>query len=181
MQYAEGRNADTRYQRAADKKTEVSMNAGGAVVSIHIAPAGSAPVVSLAEIQAIVGKGLEGDRYYLATGTYSKTPGTGREVTLIEIEAIEALRREYQIDIDAAQTRRNIVTRGLGLNHLIDREFAVGEVVLRGTRLCEPCAHLERLTTKGVMRGLIHRGGLRADVVRGGTIRIGDVISTVSE
>ena len=149
----------------------------GAVLSIHIALAGAAPVISLGEIQAIAGKGLEGDRYYLKTGTYSKTPGTGREVTLIEIEAIEALRREYGIDIDAAQARRNIVTRGIALNHLINREFAVGEAVLCGARLCEPCAHLEKLTGKGVMRGLIHRGGLRADVVRGGIIRVGDTIS----
>jgi MOSC domain-containing protein YiiM len=157
------------------------MEARGTVLSIHIAPAGSAPVVSIAGIQAIAGKGLEGDRYYFETGTYSKTPGSGREVTLIEIEVIEALRREYEIDIDAVQARRNIVTRGAALNHFIDREFEVGEAVLRGTRLCEPCAHLEKLTTKGVMRGLIHRGGLRADVVRGGLIRVGDTISTASQ
>ena len=149
----------------------------GAVSSIHIALAGTAPVISLGEIQAIAGKGLEGDRYYLKTGTYSKTPGSGRQVTLIETESIEALRREYGVDIDAAQARRNIVTRGIALDHLIDREFAVGEGVLRGARLCEPCAHLEKLSIEGVMRGLIHRGGLRADVIRGGIIRIGDVIS----
>ena len=153
------------------------MNARGAVVSLHIAPAAAASIISLGEVQAIAGQGLEGDRYYLKTGTYSKIPGSGREVTLIEIEAIEALRREYRIDIDAAQARRNIVTRGVALNHLIDREFTVGDVVLRGTRLCDPCAHLEKLTVKGVMRGLIHRGGLRAEVLRGGMIRIGDVIS----
>jgi MOSC domain-containing protein YiiM len=157
------------------------MNARGAVLSIHIALAGTAPVISVGEIQAVVGKGLEGDRYFLQTGTYSKTPGSGRAVTLIEIEAIEALGRDYGIDIDAAQARRNIVTRGVALNHLIDREFALGDAVLRGTRLCDPCAHLEKLTVKGVMRGLIHRGGLRAEVIRGGIIRIGDVIGTASE
>lgn len=153
------------------------MKVRGSVVSIHVAPAGSTPVVSVEEIQAIAGKGLEGDRYFRKTGSYSKTPGSGREVTFIEIEAIEALQREYQIDIDAAQARRNIVTRGVALNHLVDREFAVGEVVLRGTRLCEPCSHLEKLTVKGAMRGLIHRGGLRADIVRGGFIRVGDEIA----
>jgi MOSC domain-containing protein YiiM len=157
------------------------MTARGSVLSIHIALAGSAPVVSVSEIQAIAGKGLEGDRYYLKTGTYSKTPGSGREVTLIEIEAIEGLRREYEIAIDAAQARRNIVTRGIALNHFIDREFAVGEAVFRGARLCEPCAHLEKLTVKGVRRGLIHRGGLRAAVVHGGIIRVGDMISAKSE
>jgi MOSC domain-containing protein YiiM len=102
-------------------------------------------------------------------------------VTLIEVEAIEALRREYGIEIDAAQARRNIVTRGLALNQLIDQEFAVGDSLLRGTRLCDPCAHLEKLTVKGIMRGLIHRGGLRADVLRGGIIRVGDVIGAASE
>jgi len=157
------------------------MTARGSVLSIHIALAGCAPMVSVREIQAIAGKGVEGDRYYLKTGTYSKTTGTGREVTLIEIEAIEALGREYGIEIDAAQARRNIVTRGVALNHFIDREFAVGEAMFRGTRLCEPCARLEKLTVKGVMRGLIHRGGLRADIVRGGLIRVGDTISTGSE
>jgi MOSC domain-containing protein YiiM len=157
------------------------MTVRGTVLSIHIAPAGSAPIISIGDIQAIAGKGLEGDRYFRKTGSFSKTPGSGREVTLIEIEAIEALKREYQIDIDAGQARRNIVTRGVALNHFIDREFAIGEVVLRGTRLCDPCAHLEKLTVKGTMRGLIHRGGLRADIVLGGVIRVGDVISATSE
>jgi MOSC domain-containing protein YiiM len=153
----------------------------GTVLSIHIASSGSAPIISIGEIQAIAGKGLEGDRYFRKSGSFSKTPGSGREVTLIEIEAIEALQREYQIDIDAAQARRNIVTQGVALNHLIDREFAIGEVVLRGTRLCDPCSHLEKLTVKGTMRGLMHRGGLRADIVRGGMIRVGDTISAASE
>ena len=157
------------------------MSVRGTVLSIYIAPAGEAPTVSVGEIQAIAGKGLEGDRYFRKTGSFSKTPGSGREVTLIELEAIEALTREYQIDIDPGQARRNIVTRGVALNHLIDREFAVGEVVLRGTRLCDPCSHLEKLTVKGIMRGLIHRGGLRADIVRGGMIRVGDTISAAGE
>jgi MOSC domain-containing protein YiiM len=95
---------------------------------------------------------------------------------LIEIEAIEALRRDYDIDIAPGLSRRNIVTRGVALNHLVEREFTVGEVILRGTRLCEPCSHLERLTRRGVLRGLIHRGGLRAEIVSGGMIQIGDGI-----
>jgi MOSC domain-containing protein YiiM len=156
------------------------MSFTGNVVSIHIAPAAGAPMSAVAEIRVIAGKGLEGDRYFRKTGSYSKTPGSGREVTLIEIEAIDALQREYRIDIDPGQARRNIVTRGVALNHLIDREFSVGDVVVRGTRLCDPCSHLEKLTVKGTLRGLIHRGGLRADIVRGGTIRIEDPIKTSS-
>jgi MOSC domain-containing protein YiiM len=96
---------------------------------------------------------------------------------LIEIEAIEALKREKDITLVPAASRRNLVTRGVPLNHLVGREFRVGPVRLLGTRLCEPCAYLEGLTQKGVLAGLIHRGGLRADIVAGGTIRVGDLVS----
>ena len=97
-------------------------------------------------------------------------------MTLIEIEAIDGLKRDYEVQLDPGQSRRNIVTRGIALNHLVEQEFRIGDVVLRGTRLCEPCAHMEKLTVKGAMRGLIHRGGLRAEIVKGGTIRVGDRI-----
>lgn len=146
------------------------------VIAIHIASTGAAPARPVATVRAIAGKGLEGDRYCSKLGTYSNEPGSGREVTLIEIEAIEALRKDYDVLLEAGQSRRNIVTRGVALNHLVEREFRIGEVVLRGTRLCEPCAHLEKLTVTGAMRALIHRGGLRADIVKGGTIKVGDRI-----
>ena len=128
--------------------------------------------------RAVPGQGLEGDRYFSKLGTYSNEPGSGRELTLIEIEAVEALKRDYRIELDAGRVRRNIVTRGIPLNHLVAKEFKIGDVVLRGTRLCEPCAHMEKLTVKGAIRGLIHRGGLRAEIVKGGTIRVGDVIES---
>jgi MOSC domain-containing protein YiiM len=148
----------------------------GKVVSIHLAPVAAAPMISVMEIQAVTGKGLQGDRYFNKLGTYSNDPGSGREVTLIEIEALEALRREYQVELEPDQSRRNIVTRNVALNHLVDKEFKIGTAIMRGTRLCEPCAHLERLSVKGSMRGLIHRGGLRAEVVQSGTIRAADRI-----
>ena len=132
---------------------------------------------SVTNARAVVGRGLEGDRYFNKAGTYSNDPGSGRDITLIEIEAIEALRRDYQIELDPSQARRNIVTQGVALNHLVDREFKIGDVILRGTRLCDPCSHLEKLTRKGVMRGLIHRGGLRAEIISDGTLRPGDTIS----
>jgi len=132
---------------------------------------------SVTNARAVVGKGLEGDRYFNKAGTYSNDPGSGRDITLIEIEAIEALRRDYEIELEPSQARRNIVTQGVALNHLVDREFKIGEVILRGTRLCDPCSHLEKLTRKGVMRGLIHRGGLRAEIISDGTLRPGDTIS----
>ena len=146
------------------------------VVSIHTATVGAGPMRSVPNAQVVVGRGLEGDRYYSKLGTYSNQPGSGRDVTLIEIEAIEGLKSDYQVQLDPAQSRRNIVTRGVALNHLVEQEFRIGDVILRGTRLCEPCAHMEKLTVKGAMRGLIHRGGLRAEIVKGGMIRVGDTI-----
>jgi MOSC domain-containing protein YiiM len=101
-------------------------------------------------------------------------------VTLIESEALEALKRDYGVDIDRAQARRNIVTRAVALNHLVGREFTVGEARLYGTRLCDPCAHLESLSARGARRGLVHRGGLRAEVVSGGMIRVGDPVTALS-
>ncbi len=148
----------------------------GTVIAIHIAPAGAAPMRSVTNAQVVVGRGVEGDRYYSKLGTYSNQPGSGRDVTLIEIEAIDGLKRDYEVQLDPGQSRRNIVTRGIALNHLVEQEFRIGDVVLRGTRLCEPCAHMEKLTVKGTMRGLIHRGGLRAEIIKGGTIRVGDRI-----
>lgn len=132
---------------------------------------------TLDQVESVAGRGLVGDRYFAGIGTYSNNPGSGRHVTLIEIEAIEGLQRDYDVEITPSQSRRNIVTRDVALNHLVDREFLVGAVRLRGARLCEPCAHLESLSARGALRGLIHRGGLRADIITGGTIRIGDPIA----
>lgn len=154
------------------------MSHKGKVVAIYITPRGGAPMVEVSTVRAVTGKGLEGDRYADGLGTYSAQPGTGREVTLIEVETIESLAREYDVEMGPAETRRNLVTLGLPLNHLVGREFRVGDVTLRGTRLCEPCNHLETLTRPGVRRGLIHRGGLRAEIINGGVIRAGDAATT---
>ena len=148
----------------------------GTVVSIHITATAKGPMASVNEVRAVPGKGLEGDRYFSQIGTYSTAPGLGRDVTLIEIEAIEALKRDYGIELPLADSRRNIVTRGVPLNHLVGREFKLGNVTLRGIRLCEPCSHLETLSQTGAQRGLIHRGGLRTHILSGGTIRVGDPV-----
>ena len=157
----------------------------GNVISIHIAPQASAPMQLITEVRAFPGRGLEGDRYFSGTGFHSKKASHGgREVTLIEIETVETLFRGVHnaagerlgIKLAAADARRNIATSGVPLNHLVDREFWVGAVLMRGTRLCEPCKHLEDLTQRGVMSGLIHRGGLRAQIVSEGVIRVGDAV-----
>lgn len=149
----------------------------GTVVSIHIATAATKPVVSLEKAHAVPGKGLEGDRYFNETGTFStQLPGPDHELTLIEIENVEALKREYGVELAPSETRRNIVTHGISLNDLVGRNFRVGEVTLRGIRLCEPCSHLAKLTQQQVLHGLVHKGGLRAQVLTDGIIYIGDAV-----
>ena len=148
----------------------------GTVVSINIAHAGGEPMESLGEARAVVGRGLEGDRYFEKQGSFSNNPGTGREVTLIESEAIDALERDYDVSLEYKDARRNIVTRGVALNHLVGKEFRVGDVAMRGVRLNEPCNHLASLTNEKVKPGLVHRGGLRAEILNDGIIRVGDAV-----
>src|SRR5437588_3442541 len=148
----------------------------GTVISINIAAEAEAPMQSVEEVRAVPGQGLEGDRYFDHKGTFSK-PQPGRELTLIEAEAIEALRSEFQVEYDLSASRRNLVTRGVPLNHLVGKEFWIGEVKARGLRLCEPCAHLQRLSHPKVLPGLVHRGGLRAQILSEGTIRVGMIVS----
>jgi len=108
-------------------------------------------------------------------GTFSK-PLPDRELTLIEAEAIEAVKHEYDFELAPGDARRNVVTRGVALNHLVGREFQIGDVKIRGIRLCEPCKHLQRLTGRDVILGLTHRGGLRAQILTEGTIHVGDPV-----
>jgi MOSC domain-containing protein YiiM len=147
------------------------------LISIFLAPAPAAPMREVPEAEAEVGLGLRGDRYAAGAGTFSRTVGSGRHVTLIEIEALDAARRDYDVALAPALTRRNLVVAGVALNHLIGRELTIGEVRLVGKRLCEPCDHLEALAgVAGARKALIHRGGLRCEIVRGGTLRPGDAI-----
>lgn len=152
----------------------------GEVVSVHIAPVAGEPMVEVAQAQALAGRGLAGDRYAEGVGTYSRKQGPDREVTLIEMEAIEALARDCGIRLDAGQSRRNIVTRGVPLNHLVDADFRVGAVRMRGVRLNEPCRYFENLLgIEGLFHALWNRSGLNARILGEGAIRAGDVIRRV--
>jgi len=144
------------------------------VEAIFITAVPATPLHAVDRVVAITGVGLEGDR----NAKHDADPGAKPEhVTLIEAEAIEAVSRDCGIELAPNETRRNIVTRGVALNHLVGREFTVGGGRLRGVELCEPCAHLEKLTRKGVCAALIHRGGLRCAIVEGGEIRVGDGVT----
>jgi hypothetical protein len=150
----------------------------GRVEALALAPAAEAPMRLVDQAMARAGRGLEGDRYAAGAGTFSDARARGHDLTLIEAEALDDLvLPSGALAPEAA--RRNVVTRGIDLDALVGRRFRVGEVVCAGRRPCEPCAHLERLTEPGTLRGLVHRGGLRADVLTGGTIRLGDPVTPV--
>jgi MOSC domain-containing protein YiiM len=130
---------------------------------------------ALREAKLVAGQGLDGDRYKLGTGTYSPRPDI-REATLIESEALEALARDYGVELLPHEHRRNLTTRGVPLNHLVGRRFRVGTCLLEGGRLNVPCQYLEDLVGKKVFKPLMHRSGLNCRILDGGTIRLGDAI-----
>ena len=151
----------------------------GKVLSIQVAANRTDKLRNVKQIKAIEGMGLEGDRYYNRTGTYSEKHDESREATFIETEALEALAKDYKVELKDTESRRNISTRGVALNHLVGKEFKVGEAVFRGIRLCEPCTHLEEVSGKPARKGLIHRGGLRAQIVKSGMIQVGDEVESL--
>lgn len=146
----------------------------GKLVAIYVGPEKGRPLRKQADARLVPGLGIAGDRYG-DDGSHNTRP-TGTQITLIEREAVEAAVRDCGVVLTAEEARRNLLTEGVPLNHLVGHEFQVGETRLRGVRLCEPCEHLEKLTRPGIREALLHRGGLRADVVTGGTIRPGDLI-----
>ena len=149
----------------------------GTVTHIFTTPVAVRSLESRTEVRAVPGLGLDGDRYYNQCGTFSEDDSNhDRELTLIQIEHIEGLKDSLGIELVPSEARRNIVTRGIALNDLVGSEFSVGAVKLRGIRLCEPCAHMEELAGKRVLQGLVHKGGLRAQIIEGGLIKVGDSV-----
>ena len=153
----------------------------GDILAIYVGPTPGAPMLAVDEVAAVEGAGLDGDRYGTAEGKRGRRGDpSSREVTLIESEAIAAAAVEGGFELGLGEPRRNLVTRGVALSHLVGRDFEVGEVRLHGVKLAEPCKHLEDLTGKKLRKPLVHRGGLRARIVRGGIIRVGDPVSTTT-
>ena len=143
----------------------------GQVEAIHTSAAKGARCEPAERVTAVAGRGLEGDRKF---GDHAE--GSGKDLTLIAAEGLEALEREHGIHLGPGESRRQVTTRGIDVNALVGRRFKVGPVEAVGIELCEPCNHLEKLTQPGVMRGLVHRAGINADVVAGGEIAIGDTV-----
>jgi MOSC domain len=152
---------------------------GGRLEGICIAAAASAPMRTLESAELVAGVGIVGDRYAAGVGFYSPRPTEpgAREVTLIEAEALDWVASEHNITLQPSQHRRNLTTRGIRLGELLGQRFRVGSVLLEGVKDCPPCEHLEQLAGKSVLKPLVDRGGLRARVVEGGTIRVGDAVA----
>jgi MOSC domain-containing protein YiiM len=147
----------------------------GVLEAIYISPVAGVLPQSVPHARALAGRGLEGDRYASGIGTFSVNKGR-RDVTLIEAEALEQFVRDSHHPLAPAQSRRNLITRGVRLNDLVGVDFFVGNVALRGLRLCEPCFHLAQLTAMPVLPGLVHQGGLYAEILEEGALTVGDSI-----
>lgn len=152
------------------------MSDAGELLHIHISSSAGEAMREVDHALLVAGVGIDGDRYATGLGHYSKIPDI-REITLIEIETLEALARDHDLRMDPAEHRRNLTTRGVALNHLVGRRFLVGDVVLEGGRLNTPCVYLDGLLGREVYKPLIHRSGLNCRIVTGGTIKRGDSIS----
>ena len=162
------------------QRQQVAADLRGTVEGLAVAPAAEAPMQLLEAARAWAGRGLDGDRYAAGTGTFSSRGGRrpGYDLTLIAAEVLDELAAVGQ-PLDFAGTRRNVLTRGIDVNALVGRRFRIGDVLCEGHRLCEPCVHLDRLSGPGILRPLIHRGGLRADVLSDGEIRPGMPVVSV--
>jgi MOSC domain-containing protein YiiM len=142
----------------------------GRVEGIYVTPEHGELPEPVESVRALAGRGLEGNRYF-----FDAAP-PGRAVTLIAAEAVETMERDHGIALEARATRRNVVTRGIDVNALVGKRFRIGEVECEGVELCEPCKHLESMTRPGVITGLVHRGGLNADILSDGEISVGDAV-----
>tara|TARA_B100000315_G_scaffold260173_1_gene319702 strand:+ start:5271 stop:5747 length:477 start_codon:yes stop_codon:yes gene_type:complete len=153
----------------------------GKILSLHSCAGKEQPLHSPDQLVCLAGVGIEGDRYALGTGTYSERPEEGRQFTLFENETLAALARDWDIELKPDQTRRNAITQGVPLNHLVGRKFRVGpDVVLEGMRLSVPCKYLEDLVEiKSLFKALINRSGLNCRILTGGTVSKGDLIKPV--
>ena len=153
----------------------------GRIEAIWIAPVRRRPLVPVTTVRAVPGRGLEGDRYFLGCGSLSRWPSAARAVSFVEREALDAVLSEHGIDLRDGRSRRNVETAGVVLAELKGRRFRIGTALFHGALACQPCTYLERLTAAGAFAALKGRGGLRAEVLEGGIITIGDAVEMVGE
>lgn len=145
---------------------------------LHVTPRAFLPMRAMPSLTLVAGKGIEGDRYMIGReeGFYSHKPEDGRQVTLFELETLEALQRDHRIELGPHEHRRNVTVEGVPLNHLVGRRFWLGETLLEATRLSIPCRHIEEITGKAIFDPLINRSGLNCRILQGGVVKLGDTL-----
>jgi MOSC domain-containing protein YiiM len=150
----------------------------GFVRFLHITPRAFLPMRAMPAITLVAGKGIEGDRYMIGReeGFYSHKPEEGRQVTLFELETLIALKRDANIELGPQEHRRNVTVEGVPLNHLVGQRFWLGETLVEATRLSIPCRHIEEITGKAIFDPLINRSGLNCRILKGGVIKVGDLV-----
>ena len=154
------------------------MIATGIVVALFTVDRRAAPMKKVEQLYALAGRGIEGDRYFLSTGTYSKSPEPGRQVTLIKSEVLESLKNKLEINVKPEESRRNILTQGIEIYDLIGTEFYVGTVRLRAHRITQPCLYLEKLLDQpGLYKELWDKGGISCEILSDGVIKERDIIT----
>ena len=154
----------------------------GSVVALFTTDRMSAPMKKMEELNALAGQGIEGDRYFLGTGTYSKSPQPGRQITLIKSEVLDWLKDKFEITVKPEECRRNVLTRGIEINDLIGTEFFVGPVRLRAHRITQPCLYLENLLDQpGLYKALWDNGGISCEILSDGVIKEGDTITSAPD
>jgi MOSC domain-containing protein YiiM len=160
------------------EQSQVATSWQGIVRFLHKTPRAFLPMRSFPTLELIEGRGIEGDRYLVGheTGFYSHKPDEGRQITLFEMETLEALRRDHGVELFPGEHRRNVTVEGVPLNHLVGRRFRLGETIVEATRLSTPCRHIEEILGKAVFDPLINRSGLNCKIIVGGTLRVGDVV-----
>jgi len=153
----------------------MSTEATPLVVGLFVAPATGAPIEPRDDVLLVAGAGVAGDRYAMKRGYWSDPKWPDQELTFVEAEVAEAL------SIESGALRRNVVVRGVRLDELIGARFTLGEALIEGVRPCDPCAHIEQVNARpGLLKELAGRGGLRARIVRGGRVRVGDALTVVA-
>ena len=163
---------------ARPAQTATAPSWAGFVRFLHVTPRAFLPMRAMPELTLVAGRGIEGDRYMIGReeGFYSHKPEEGRQVTLFELETLVAIQRDAKIELGPHEHRRNVTVEGVPLNHLVGKRFWLGDTLLEATRLSIPCRHIEEITGKAIFDPLINRSGLNCKIIRGGVVRVGDLV-----
>jgi MOSC domain-containing protein YiiM len=150
----------------------------GLITHLHFCPRAFLPMRGVESLELVTDRGVVGDRYMqgIEQGFYSEKPHPGRQITLFEMEALEAIYRDYGINLAPHEHRRNVTVQGVPLNHLVGRRFYLGTALLEATRPSVPCRHIEQILEKPVFDSMVHRSGLCCRILAGGTVRAGDTV-----